>query len=429
MVRVQLENSEKIMFANSIISRRTVVVLNGISSIYEDTAVGIRLRWFSRFLKAYGFEVKELVPFKKYHSRNVSQVSVQSICALFSCPIWSVALFLLIGIMYTPLAFLSLLIIRPDVILISMPLPSYGISFGLAHVIYKRFSRKKIFLIYDYRDPVLEKEAYRYAYDYNSILGLISLEFLTAVLEKLMRSADLILTTTNYLKKQLNLRGIVNVITIYNGSDLIIPSKNIKNKKDTSFKLVLLSKYIIGAGHYNRVDVAVKSLIECYKICKNINVDLILIGSVSKRFKTWYEKIRITHPEIDGHIKFLGEMPHDYLMDVLINCDVGLILYDESSVRANTIPVKFFEYISAGLPVIVSVVSPSELGDIVKNYGLGFICDPLDYKCIARTICFMFQNRIIYEEMQKNALKASRMFQRTYWAKIFARIVKKLVDG
>jgi glycosyltransferase involved in cell wall biosynthesis len=87
----------------------------------------------------------------------------------------------------------------------------------------------------------------------------------------------------------------------------------------------------------------------------------------------------------DGYIDHLAHihpgqvarlwLPHARVQGALKACDVGLLVRSDSETNRVASPTKFAEYLSAGLPVLIS----SNIGDLsgtVSSNGLGWIHDP-----------------------------------------------------
>jgi len=71
---------------------------------------------------------------------------------------------------------------------------------------------------------------------------------------------------------------------------------------------------------------------------------------------------------------------HSEVTSVLAACDMGVLIREDSVTNQEASPTKFAEYLSAGLPVIIS----ENLGDystFVRKYNCGMIANgkPLDH--------------------------------------------------
>lgn len=84
-------------------------------------------------------------------------------------------------------------------------------------------------------------------------------------------------------------------------------------------------------------------------------------------------------------VEFLGHVDREAIEAVLAAAEVGMVtLLPEPAYRV-ALPVKMFEYMAAGLPVIASDIPLWR--DIVDTHRCGVTVDPTDPAAIARTIC------------------------------------------
>jgi len=76
-------------------------------------------------------------------------------------------------------------------------------------------------------------------------------------------------------------------------------------------------------------------------------------------------------------VKFFGTIPNDELLAWTAAADIGLCnIVNASLSYYTTLPNKLFEYIMAGVPVIGS--DSPEIGRVIREEGVGEVCDPED---------------------------------------------------
>ena len=68
-------------------------------------------------------------------------------------------------------------------------------------------------------------------------------------------------------------------------------------------------------------------------------------------------------------IEFMDEMPLEKLAPVLARCHVGICLLKETDAMRKALPAKTFDFMGAGLPMIVS--PGGELLELVAKEGMG----------------------------------------------------------
>ena len=125
-------------------------------------------------------------------------------------------------------------------------------------------------------------------------------------------------------------------------------------------------------------------------------------------------------------VEFTPEMPLVELAPVLTRCQLGICLLKETNAMRKALPAKTFDYIGAGLPMIVS---PSgELYQTVtqKGFGLGFLKN--DAKIIAHAIADLYINKNQLETFRKNIMVARRKYGRRCQAKgLLKKISKEII--
>jgi glycosyltransferase involved in cell wall biosynthesis len=100
----------------------------------------------------------------------------------------------------------------------------------------------------------------------------------------------------------------------------------------------------------------------------------------------------------------LGYLNRDEIKNLLLLSKAGLVVLHPTPSYIVSLPVKMFEYMSAGLPVIASNFSYWK--EIVEKYNCGVCVDPLNPKEIATAITYIVEHPKEAEEMGQNGKKA-----------------------
>jgi glycosyltransferase involved in cell wall biosynthesis len=116
------------------------------------------------------------------------------------------------------------------------------------------------------------------------------------------------------------------------------------------------------------------------------------LGEEVKEYATWIK------------VNEMGFLNRDEIRSALASSRAGLVTLHPTINYLDSLPVKMFEYMSAGLPVIASNF-PLWKG-IIEGNDCGICVDPLDPKAIAAAINFLFAHPTRAEEMGKNGKKA-----------------------
>ncbi len=150
-------------------------------------------------------------------------------------------------------------------------------------------------------------------------------------------------------------------------------------------KLIILQ----GAG-INR-DRGAEEAVEAMRYIDNAILVIAGKGDVIPELQT---KIRET--SIQKKVVFIPPLPYKELMQLTGICDLGLSLDKDSNLNYRySLPNKLFDYIMAGIPVLVSDLP--ELRHIVEKYEIGLIAQDYSPKGIAGSI-----NSILFGTPEKN---------------------------
>jgi glycosyltransferase involved in cell wall biosynthesis len=103
-------------------------------------------------------------------------------------------------------------------------------------------------------------------------------------------------------------------------------------------------------------------------------------------------------------VKELGYLNRKQVLESLSISKAGLVTLHPTPSYIEALPVKMFEYMSAGIPVIASKFPLWQ--DIVEKNNCGICVNPLAPKEIAKAIEYIINNPKKAEEMGKNGLKA-----------------------
>jgi glycosyltransferase involved in cell wall biosynthesis len=126
-------------------------------------------------------------------------------------------------------------------------------------------------------------------------------------------------------------------------------------------------------------------------------MDLVIVGqgpevSLVKRFC-----------KLHSHIIYLGDQPYEKLPGLIANSFCSIIPKNNLGDRKRTglSPVKFYESLSCGVPLIVTDLP--FMSDLVKKYEFGVVV-PLDKPdMIAKALQFLLNNPKEHAEMKKKA--------------------------
>lgn len=144
---------------------------------------------------------------------------------------------------------------------------------------------------------------------------------------------------------------------------------------------------------------------------------LVLLGG--GEHEEYYKNLSV-EMGVDKKVYFAGKVSQKELLNYTAGADVGLSLIDNISTNNfYALPNKLFEYIMAGLPVIVSDMP--QMKEIVENYKVGAVIPEGDEEQIIKVLKDWDENPDKYEGLAKNCKPASEELN---WNEEFSKIYK-----
>ena len=89
-------------------------------------------------------------------------------------------------------------------------------------------------------------------------------------------------------------------------------------------------------------------------------------------------------------VDFTGYCPRSQMPALLGNARAGLLLFRRAANHDEAMPNKLFEYLGAGLPVIIS--NTMQCADLVREHECGIVVDPRDLAAVGKAIQFLIDN-------------------------------------
>ncbi|HMK37297.1 MAG TPA: glycosyltransferase family 4 protein [Desulfomonilaceae bacterium] len=104
-------------------------------------------------------------------------------------------------------------------------------------------------------------------------------------------------------------------------------------------------------------------------------------------------------------VNFLGYQSRESVARMLGQCRLGLVMLHPTPNYIESYPVKLYEYMAAGLPVVASDFPLWR--EIIEEVGCGLLADPLDPKSIAKQIQWILSNPAAAERMGQRGRAAA----------------------
>jgi glycosyltransferase involved in cell wall biosynthesis len=160
-------------------------------------------------------------------------------------------------------------------------------------------------------------------------------------------------------------------------------------------------KYILYQGSLN-VGRGLEHIIDAMQFIDNVKLKIIGDGDITEQLKE-----RILDKGLTEKIELKGRIPFEDLPAETAKADLGIAL--EENIGLNyyyALPNKLFDYIQAGVPVLVS--SFPEMQKIVNKYEIGTVYDHKDPESLAQKISEIFKLENRYTKWKENTFIAAK---------------------
>lgn len=371
-----------------------------------------RISFFAKSFSNNGYDVDVLGTFiysalNKRHIKNFSKLGIFNI--IFNMQNRHPFFFSINSILSFIVSTIFLLIRKPNITIVSFPSGDVGLGSLLACRLIG------IKCVVDYRD---EWEDYLISVAPSRFKKL----FYSGVKKfssYLYSNNNLVITVTPNYIDVLRKRGVSEVKLIPNGADSTIftPSVNKHNRK------IFTLLYSGGIGGYYRLDVIIYAL---KKLVDNgFNAFKLVVAGAGEVQEL---KILAKKLELLDKIEYIGSIDNVIeLVSYINDSDVGLIPYDDNVLWKNSLPAKFFEYCSCGIPVIATAHQDSLIATIIKQYRIGVTVEPMNPEELADSIYSLCKNNSFrHEAGNRGRLLIKLKFDRNNIATKLLNLLKEI---
>ena len=208
----------------------------------------------------------------------------------------------------------------------------------------------------------------------------------------------------------------ISLITNWCDTDnIIVQSKNDNQIiKDLKLEKKVVFSFVGNLGRVQGIDF----LLEVSLLVKNPNFILLFIGNGA------------LVPKIKRHIKnhkkknviYAGQFPSSKNNLILNACDVAIVSLNKSMYGLG-VPSRFYNNLAAMKPIFYIGDSKSEIGRVVKENNIGWVCDELQASDVAKKIELIIDD---YEKIKVFGCKAKFLASKEYNKKIILNKYVKL---
>lgn len=220
---------------------------------------------------------------------------------------------------------------------------------------------------------------------------------------------DYIITADDAVKKRFESVN-ANTDVIYNFSEFDLKNP-INDKKE--FDVIYQGGITLERGAFELV-----KAIEIAKQTRN-DIKMIFVGPFGDEAAK--EKVfnYIKEKDLGGNIKFIGKIPHNDVEDYIRKSKIGVVTLLPLPKYFKNIPIKQFEYMSCGIPVVGSDLPP--IKKFLTSYNSGIIVDPTSPEQISDAIIKLINDPELCKELGSNGIRA--VAEEYNWSKMEQKLI------
>ena len=238
----------------------------------------------------------------------------------------------------------------------------------------------------------------------------------------LYKNSDLIICLTNSFRNYLiNLNfdsKKVKIVTNGVNTKFFDPKESINKKKELlNFNVSYFGT--IGMAH------SIITIVNTAKIIQDnypkLPIKFTLIGSGAEHS---YIKKFILDNKIKN-IKILKNISRNKILSYLKITHISIIHLKRSKLFKTVIPSKLFENMAMGIPIVHGVLGESK--KLVLKHKIGITFTPENSEDLCKSILKLYNDKRLYNEISKNCLNTSKLFERNNLAKKMLDEIMKVV--
>ena len=228
------------------------------------------------------------------------------------------------------------------------------------------------------------------------------------------RQYDLVIANEETVRERFARKiGEQKSVVLYNYTDLLDDYKAVPYKA---------KKYdLIYCGGISELRGAIRILEALVIVRKKIPaVQLVFLGKYyPEKFKMELERFIAKH-DLSENVHLFDAVSYQKVAEFYNASKIGLVLLQPVKTFEISMPIKIFEYMSFGLPIIAS--NFGHMKHYVQNDSCGTLVDPADSNEIAAAMTELLSNRALYKKYSENGRRSA--IQKYRWEFEFEKLLK-----
>lgn len=223
------------------------------------------------------------------------------------------------------------------------------------------------------------------------------------IYDRVLKNSNFVFAISHYLEEEAKDKGCSNVIYVPISIDTDVFQKDISEGKKTRERLRIGdNEVVIGyAGsfwHIEGVPILLKAFSNLVKRYENIR--LMVVGGGGAAGPENISQL-IDELALKEKVNLIPPQPYELIPRYLSACDIACSPKIDCQENRAANPAKIYEYMSMGLPVVVSAVG--EIVNVIRNDVSGFLVKPGDESDLERTLVYVIENLESAKEAGKRA--------------------------
>lgn len=260
--------------------------------------------------------------------------------------------------------------------------------------IVKRLLKRKndIKIVYDVHEDSPRQLSDWYRRNGKKFLAFLSEKNIEYRENRFIRKASAVITATDYIH-DLVIKHNNNVFTVKNypkADDICCNNDDLKERED-------IYCYSGGISEDRGVTLLIKN-------SDDIKGKFVLAGNMGEDYKKEIE--RVYKEKLRRNVVYKGYLSRHQINALYSSSVVGMCTLQYQPNYINALPIKLFEYMAAGIPVVVSAFPLWK--QIIEDAECGLLVDPYDEKAIVEAVNRLLSDRELAKKLGDNGKRAIR---------------------